>query len=84
LRNDMGVKILFIDPGSPWENGYIESFSGKFRDELLDRGVFTTLLEARVLIEAWRREYNQVRPHSSLHYRPPTPEAIMFFDLAHG
>ena len=75
--NRLGVKTLFIDPGSPWENGYIESFNGKFRDELLDREVFTTLLEAQVLIEGWRREYNQVRPHSSLHYRPPAPEAIM-------
>jgi putative transposase len=75
--NRLGVKTLFIDPGSPWENGYIESFNGKFRDELLDREVFTTLLEAQVLIETWRREYNQVRPHSSLHYRPPAPEAIM-------
>lgn len=75
--NRLGVKTLFIDPGSPWENGYIESFNGKFRDELLDQEVFTTLLEAHVLIEAWRREYNQVRPHSSLHYRPPAPEAIM-------
>jgi transposase InsO family protein len=75
--NRLGVKTLFIDPGSPWENGYIESFNGKFRDELLDREVFTTLLEAQVLIEAWRREYNQVRPHSSLNYQPPAPEAIM-------
>jgi putative transposase len=75
--NRLGVKTLFIDPGSPWENGYIESFNGKFRDELLDREIFTTLLEARVLIEAWRREYNQVRPHSSLNYQPPAPEAIM-------
>ncbi len=75
--NRLGVKTLFIDPGSPWENGYIESFNGKFRDELLDREVFTTLLEAQVLIEGWRKEYNQDRPHSSLHYRPPAPEAIM-------
>jgi transposase InsO family protein len=73
----LGVKTLFIDPGSPWENGYIESFNGKLRDELLDREIFTTLYEAQVLIEQWRREYNQVRPHSSLGYRPPAPEAIM-------
>jgi len=68
------VKTLFIEPGSPWENGYIESFNGKLRDELLNREIFTTLTEAKVLIEQWRREYNQVRPHSSLGYRPPAPE----------
>lgn len=73
----LGVKTLFIEPGSPWENGYIESFNGKLRDELLNREVFTTLEEARVLIEQWRREYNQVRPHSALGYRPPAPEAIL-------
>jgi putative transposase len=73
----LGVKTLFIEPGSPWENGYIESFNGKFRDELLNREIFTTLSEARVLIEQWRREYNQVRPHSALGYRPPAPEAII-------
>jgi putative transposase len=71
----LGVKTLFIEPGSPWENGYIESFNGKLRDELLNREIFTTLIEAKVLIEQWRREYNQVRPHSSLGYRPPAPEA---------
>jgi putative transposase len=71
------VKTLFIEPGSPWENGYIESFNGKMRDELLNREIFTTLEEARFLIEQWRREYNQVRPHSALGYRPPAPEAIM-------
>jgi len=75
--NRVGVKTLFIEPGSPWENGYIESFNGKLRDELLNREIFTTLEEARALIERWRREYNQVRPHSSLRYRPPAPEAIL-------
>ena len=70
----VGVKTLFIEPGSPWENGYIESFNGKLRDELLNREVFATLTEAKVLIEQWRQEYNQVRPHSSLGYRPPAPE----------
>ena len=74
--NRLGVKTLFIEPGSPWENGYIESFNGKLRDELLNREIFTTLEEAKVLIEQWRREYNQVRPHSALGYRPPAPEAI--------
>ena len=73
--NRVGVKTLFIEPGSPWENGYIESFNGKLRDELLNREIFTTLTEAKVLIEQWMREYNQVRPHSSLGYRPPAPEA---------
>ena len=71
----IGVKTIFIEPGSPWENGYIESFNGKLRDELLNREIFTTLTEAKVLIADWRREYNQVRPHSSLGYRPPAPEA---------
>ena len=70
------VKPLYITPGSPWENGYIESFNGKLRDELLNGEIFETLLEAKVLIERWRREYNQVRPHSSLGYRPPAPETI--------
>jgi transposase InsO family protein len=68
--NKLGVKTLFIEPGSPWENGYIESFNGKLRDELLNREIFTTLTEARVLIADWRKEYNKVRPHSSLGYRP--------------
>jgi transposase InsO family protein len=71
------VKTLFIEPGSPWENGYIESFNGKLRDELLNLEIFTTLEEAKVLIEQWRREYNQVRPHSARNYRPPAPEAIL-------
>ena len=75
--NRLGVKTLFIEPGSPWENGYIESFNGKLRDELLNREIFTTLEEAKVLIEQWRREYNQVRPHSALRYRPPAPEAVL-------
>ena len=70
------MTTLFIEPGSPWENGYVESFNGKLRDELLAREQFDTLLEAKVLIERWRREYNTRRPHSSLGYRPPAPEAI--------
>ena len=73
--NRLGVKTLFIEPGSPWENGYIESFNGKMRDELLNREIFSTLEEAKVLISQWRREYNQIRPHSALGYRPPAPEA---------
>ncbi len=73
----VGVSTLFIEPGSPWENGYIESFNGKFRDEFLDREILDTPLEAKVLIERWRVDYNTVRPHSALGYRPPAPEAIM-------
>ena len=72
-----GVRTLYIEPGSPWENGYCESFNSKLRDELLDREIFYTLKEAQVLIERWRREYNTFRPHSSLNYRPPAPEAIL-------
>jgi len=70
------IDTLFIEPGSPWENGYIESFNGKLRDELLKREIFDTLYEAQVLIERWRIEYNTIRPHSSLGYRPPAPEVI--------
>ena len=68
---------MYIEPGSPWENGYIESFNGKMRDEVLSREVFDTLLEAKVLVERWRQEYNHIRPHSSLGYRPPAPEVII-------
>jgi putative transposase len=71
----LGVRTMFIEPGSPWENGYVESFNGKLRDELLNREIFDTLLEARVLTEEYRWEYNTIRPHSSLNYRPPAPEA---------
>jgi putative transposase len=73
--NELGATTLFIEPGSPWENGYVESFNGKMRDELLNCEIFDTLQEAQVLIEGWRKEYNQVRPHSALGYRPPAPEA---------
>jgi putative transposase len=73
----LGVKTLFIEPGSPWENGYIESFNGKVRDELLNREIFTTLEEAKVLLEQWKREYNQIRPHSAKNYQPPAPEAVL-------
>ena len=71
----VNVTTAYIEPGSPWENGYIESFNGKLRDELLNGEIFDTLLEAKVLIERWRRQYNQVRPHSSLNYRSPAPES---------
>jgi transposase InsO family protein len=73
----VGVKTLFITPGSPWENGYNESFNGRLRDELLNGEIFYSLYEAQVLIEAWRRHYNTVRPHSALGYRPPAPETIL-------
>lgn len=73
----LGAKPAYIEPGSPWENGYVESFNGKFRDELLACEAFNTLAEARVLIEQWRVHYNTVRPHSSLGYRPPAPEVIL-------
>ena len=79
----LGVGTLFIEPGSPWENGYVESFNGKLRDELLNREIFTTLTEAKVLIENWRREYNTIRPHSSLGYKPPAPEVMLPWDQNH-
>ncbi len=78
--NDLEINTLFIEPGSPWENGYIESFNGKLRDELLNREIFTTLAEAKILIEEWRKEYNQIRPHSALNYRSPAPETIAAVD----
>jgi putative transposase len=74
--NRVGVQTLYIEPGSPWENGYNESFNGKLRDELLNREIFYTLKEAQVLIEQWRQQYNTIRPHSALNYRPPAPEAV--------
>ena len=80
--NRLGVNTLFIEPGSPWENGYIESFNGKLRDELLNREIFTTLLEAKLLIENWRKEYNQIRPHSALGYRPPAPEVVHLLNMS--
>jgi putative transposase len=80
----VGVTTLYIEPGSPWENGYIESFNGKLTDELLDGEVFDTLLEAKVLIERYRVLYNTVRPHSSPGYRPPAPEAIVPWTPALG
>ena len=73
----IGVKTLYIEPGSPWENGYNESFNGKLRDEILNTEIFYTLKEAKVLIERWRHHYNTVRPHSSLGYRPPAPQTIL-------
>jgi transposase InsO family protein len=71
------VKTLFIEPDCPWENGFIESFNGKLRDELLNMELFDTLLEAKVLIERWEIHYNTVRLHSSPGYRPPAPAAVL-------
>lgn len=71
------VRPLYIEPGNPWENGYIESFNGKMRDELLNLEIFYSLKEAQVLIEMWRKHYNTIRPHSSLGYRSPVPTAIL-------
>ena len=73
----VGVKTAYIEPGSPWENGYIESFNGKLRDELLNGEIFDTILEAKVLTEMWRDHYNKIRPHSSLNFSPPVPEVVL-------
>ena len=75
-----GARTAYIEPGSPWENGYVESFNARFRDELLDGEIFYSLREAQILIEQWRRHYNTVRPHSALGYRPPAPESIVLMD----
>jgi transposase InsO family protein len=74
---DTGAKTLYIEPGSPWENGYCESFNSKLRDEFLNPEIFYSIQELRVLAERWRVHYNTIRPHSSLGYRPPAPEAWM-------
>lgn len=73
----VGAKTAYIEPGSPWENGYCERFNGKLRNELLNSEIFYTLKEAKIVIANWRRHYNTVRPHSSLGYRPPAPEALV-------
>ena len=78
----VGARTLFIEPGSPWENGFIESFNGKLRDELLNVELFNDLREAKVLIERWRCHFNTVRPHTSLGFRPPAPETIVPAGLA--
>jgi transposase InsO family protein len=71
----VGAKTLYIEPGSPWENGYCESFNGKLRDELLNGEIFYSLKEAQIVVAQWRKHYNTIRPHSSLGYRPPAPQA---------
>ena len=73
----VGAKTAYIEPGSPWENGYIESFNARLRDELLNGEIFYTLREAQIIIESWRRHYNAVRPHASLRYNPPAPEVFV-------
>ena len=73
----VGAQTAYITPGSPWENGYIESFNARLRDELLDGEIFFSLEEARIVIENWRRHYNAVRPHGALRYRAPAPEVLM-------
>jgi putative transposase len=73
----IGVKTLYIEPGSPWENGYCESFNSKLRDEHLNGEIFYTLKEAKILTEQWRRHYNTMRPHSSLGYQPPAPKTLL-------
>ncbi len=76
----VGAKTAYIEPGSPWENGYIESFNARFRDELLNGEIFYSLREAQIVIEQWRKHYNTKRPHSALGYRPPAPESIVQMD----
>lgn len=78
--NAVGAKTAYIEPGSPWENGYCESFNARFRDELLDGETFYSLKEAQILIEQWKKHYNTKRPHSALGYRPPAPETIIQMD----
>ena len=73
----VGAKTAYIAPGSPWENGYVESFNARLRDELLDGEIFYTLREAQIVIESWRRHYNAVRPHAALGYKAPAPEVIV-------
>jgi len=76
----VGAKTAYIEPGSPWENGYCESFNARLRDEFLNGEIFYTLKEAEILIEQWRVHYNTVRPHSSLNWNPPVPESLFQFD----
>ena len=75
--NAVGAKTAYIEPGSPWENGYVESFNARFRDELLNGEIFYSLKEAQIVIEQWRQHYNAKRPHSALGYKPPAPEVII-------
>lgn len=76
----VGARTAYIEPGSPWENGYVESFNARLRDELLNREIFYSLREAQIIIEGWRKHYNTKRPHNALGYRPPAPEAVVQMD----
>ena len=76
----VGAKTAYIEPSSPWENGYCESFNARLRDELLNGEIFYTLTEAQIVIEDWRKHYNTIRPHSALRYRPPAPESAVPLD----
>jgi transposase InsO family protein len=78
---DLGSRTLFIQPGSPWENGYVESFNGRMRDELLNGEILDTVLEAQVIVGQWVKDYNTFRPHSALNYRAPAPEAVPYPEL---
>ena len=80
----VGTRMLYIERGSPWENGYCESFNGKLRDEFLNGEIFYSLKEAQILTERWRVEYNTERPHSALGYKPPAPQAILPKQQGHG
>ena len=73
----VGARTAYITPGSPWENGHIESFNARLRDELLNGEIFCSLREAQIVIEGWRHHYNQERPHSSLGYKPPAYETVV-------
>ena len=75
--NAVGAKTAYIEPGSPWENGYVESFNARLRDELLNGEIFYSLKEAQIIIEQWRQHYNTKRPHSALGYKPPAPETTV-------
>ena len=76
----VGARTAYITPGSPWENGFVESFNARFPDELLNREILYSLKEAQIIIEAWRKHYNTKRPHSALGYRPPAPETTVQMD----
>ena len=78
--SEVGAKTAYIEPGSPWENGYCESFNARLRDEFLNGEIFYTIKEAKILIEQWRVHYNTVRPHSSLNWNPPAPESLLQFN----
>ena len=80
MDRSVGSKTAYIEPGSPWENGYCESFNARFRDELLNGEIFYTLKEAKIIIEQWRKHFNTIRPHSALGWKPPRPETIIPVD----